>query len=255
MLRSPGNARHSCLSISYAVGLALLLAGCSADGDFGRPRHIAAVEAALLPTGEPAHTAGIAARAFPLTDDERQLRALARNLLAPPYDAGWPPGAFVPERRDIPLRPVAHDAEVYIGRLIDGAYRSATARYARLIDDTRNDLARIEPFFAVARRTADLDRKREQSLAYVSTLPQDELTSMHRRLRENMLLVSEVHRTLQERAIMYRFALERLVIALPSPMAAEAERARSELERRLAAIQVFAPGHEPAGGDGPAAQL
>jgi len=78
---------------------------------------------------------------------------------------------------------------------------------------------------------------------------------MHRRLRENMLLVSEVHRTLQERAIMYRFALERLVIALPSPMAAEAERARSELERRLAAIQVFAPGHEPAGGGGPAAQL
>jgi hypothetical protein len=39
---------------------------------------------------------------------------------------------------------------------------------------------------------------------------------------------------------MYRRALERLVIALPSPLAVEAERQRLELERRLAEIRVFA---------------
>jgi hypothetical protein len=54
-----------------------------------------------------------------------------------------------------------------------------------------------------------------------------------------MMLIAEVHRTMTNRTVMYRTALERLVIALPSPFAVEAERQRIELERRLAEIQVF----------------
>ena len=49
-----------------------------------------------------------------------------------------------------------------------------------------------------------------------------------------------VHAALQERVRSYRFALERLVIALPSPMAAEVERILTELVRRVTDIRVIA---------------
>ena len=38
----------------------------------------------------------------------------------------------------------------------------------RSITDARNDVIRLEPFFAVGRRVADMDRKRAKSLAFVS---------------------------------------------------------------------------------------
>jgi hypothetical protein len=174
-------------------------------------------------------------------------------LLTPPYDPGWPLiGRIDSARAGRTPDLLSHNAEAYASRLIDGPYRSAAARYARLIDDTRSDLTRLEPFFALARRVADLDHKRERSLPHVSALSEAELTNAQRRVRENMLLISEAHRTLYERAAVYRFALERLVIALPSPMAVEAERLRSELERRLAAIQVIAAAPGPAGVHDPA---
>jgi hypothetical protein len=49
---------------------------------------------------------------------------------------------------------------------------------------------------------------------------------------------------LRTRAGLYRFTLERLVILLPSPMAAEAERVWRELDARVASIQVI--GFRPA---------
>jgi hypothetical protein len=223
------------------------LGACSQAGDLGRPQRFGAAEFAILPDTGPAYTAGVSASSFPLTDDERQLRALGQNLLNPPFDPGWPhglPGAG-------PVRELG-GSEAYVRYLVEGPYRSAAARYARLIDDTRNDLVRADPFFTLARRVADLDHKRERSLVYVSTLTQGELTHAHRRVRENMMLMSEVHGSLQERAAMYRLALERLVIALPSPMAVEAERMRTEFERRLAAIQVVAPAPDPAAARAPA---
>jgi hypothetical protein len=64
-------------------------------------------------------------------------------------------------------------------------------------------------------------------------------------MRENMMLIAEVRRVMVERAAMYRIALERLVITLPSPLAVEAERQRIELERRLAEIQLFASEPRP----------
>lgn len=253
MLRRSDPARHVRSCCRGLAGAALsFLAGCSVAGDLGRSQHFATGEVAVLPGNQPGYAPRIVASAFPLTDDERQLRALARNLLAPPYDPGWPLiGAIDGGRGDVSSA-LSYNGEAYAGRLIDGHYRSAAARYARLIDDTRSDFTRVDPFFALGRRVADLDHKRERSLAHVSMLSQDDLANAHRRVRENMLLMSEVHRTLQQRAAMYRFALERLVIALPSPMAVEAERMRAELERRLAAIEIFAPAPSPAAARGSA---
>lgn len=51
-----------------------------------------------------------------------------------------------------------------------------TGRYSKLIEDIRNDVTRLEPFFASARIVSDLDRKREKSLGYVSYQPSKWLT-------------------------------------------------------------------------------
>jgi hypothetical protein len=59
-------------------------------------------------------------------------------------------------------------------------------------------------------------------------------------MQENRRLIADVHRTLAARTVMYRYALERLVVAVPSTMAVQAERARMELERQVAALALFA---------------
>mgnify|MGYP001111838464 CR=1 FL=1 len=233
--------RAGCVRFAFLLAL-LPLAACMRSGDLGR------MEPTLLtPKGEPLETGSVPASEFPITDDERQLRALARNLLTAP---GAEPRAVISLVR--PVNPREEEAR-YVDALVNGAYRSAAARYSRLIDDTRNDIQRIEPFFMVARRVADLDVKRDRSLGAVRNLTPQDLLNAKRRIRENMMLIAEVHRVMSERAAMFRAALEKLVIALPSPMAVEAERQRIELERRLAEIQVFA---SPAfAGPGPAVAI
>ena len=41
------------------------------------------------------------------------------------------------------------------------------------MDDIRNDIVRIEPFFAIARRVVDLDRRREASMQHIPDLTPD----------------------------------------------------------------------------------
>jgi hypothetical protein len=111
--------------------------------------------------------------------------------------------------------------------------RSETTRYARLIEDVRNDVARLDYFFTTARRVIDIDRKREQSLAYVPVRG-DEVANALARVGENVLIVGWVQRSLAERVAAYRFALERLIIVVPSPLAVEAERSITFLQQRSA---------------------
>ena len=115
------------------------------------------------------------------------------------------------------------------------AYRSQTARYNKLIEDIRNDVVRLDPFFSVAHYVSDMDSKREKALAYVSNLAPDERTNTLQRIKENRRIVLWVKGSLQERAASYKIALERLVIAAPSPVAVEAERALTLLQQRISA--------------------
>ncbi len=113
------------------------------------------------------------------------------------------------------------------------AYCSQTARYNRLIEDVRNDVMRVDPFFRSARYVVDMDRKREKSLAYVTILTVEERDNTLQRIVENRNIVRWVQELLQKRAESYRTALERMVIAAPSPVAVEAERALSLLQQRI----------------------
>jgi hypothetical protein len=215
--------------------LALLFSGC--NGDFGRPRpSIFGDQRAAIVSTEAARGAGIVPSAFPFTDDEKLLRELAYPLINPPYS--WPRwyAVLAEALRGGIYYEVIETPSVYLDRLMGTPFRSATGRYGRLIDDIRRDIDRIDPFLDVARRVVDIDRKREQSLRYVSVLSADEVANAAARMGENGIILTWVQRCLGDRAAAYRFTLERLVIATPVPIAVEAERAVIELQQRVATL-------------------
>jgi len=221
-----------------AVALFGLLAGCGINGDFDRMRpslvsddtHAWIGPAALRgKTGSPAK--------HQLTDEERRLRDFAYPLIEPPYDRNrW--YSVLGEVGLLHQLQSHPDRAAYASRLLTTAYRSQTARYNKLLEDIRNDVVRLDPFFAVAHYVTDMDQKREKSMAHISGLTPEERTNTRKRIAENRAIVGWVRRSLEERAASYRIALERLVIAAPLPVAVEAERALTLLQQRIGAYTV-----------------
>jgi uncharacterized protein YciW len=219
-----------------AIAALMLLPACAVKGDFGREQ--ASPLADTLAWIRPA-TGGDAKKTklnFQFTDEEQRLRDLARVLTAPTYDQDrWNDviGKFdlggQGERKP--------DRSVYADRLFKTAYRSQTARYNRLIEDIRNDVVQLDPFFSVANYVADMDSKREKSLSYISRLTPEERKSTLTRIAENRAVIQSVQRALAERAASYKIALERLVISAPSPVAVEAERSLALLQQRIGAYR------------------
>jgi hypothetical protein len=216
--------------------LALALGGC-ASGDFGRTRASALSDDMHRWVGQEATASvGIPASPFQLTDDERQLRDYAYPLIEPPHSRPEWKGVFgdylampAPWRHD-----VRFDRTAYGRLLIDEPHRSHASRYAQLIEDVRDDLTRIEPFFQVAARVLDMDSKRNQARSLVSRLSPQEDEDARARIAENALVVKWVQQCLAQRASSYRWALERLVIHAPDPVVADADRLIGELELQAA---------------------
>ena len=147
---------------------------------------------------------------FELTDDERQIRDLSYPLIEPSYyrqqwySAAGEYGVIGSDHR------TGFDCSAYTNRLMSSRYRSPAAR------------------------VLDIDQKRRKSLAYIFGLSQSEQVSALRRIRENALLVSLVRAKLAQRVTGYRFALERLVVMIPSPQAVEVERSLNQIKDQLA---------------------
>ncbi len=230
---------------------AVLLAGC-VQGDFGRMRSPLASDSTHDWVGnEAVGSVGLPASQYPLIDEERLLRSQAYPLIAPPYDRNrWL--AVLAERgliRTVPDEGVWLEAE-YLQRLNAPPVRSPVSRYARLIDDIRNDVVRIDAFFTTAHRVADLDEKREKSLNYVADLTPAEHANAVNRVNENGLIIEWVCRSVTSRMIAYRYALERLVISVPSPRAVDAERALTLLQMKAGVCEgplLRAPARQAAG--------
>jgi hypothetical protein len=216
--------------------LALALAGC-ASGDFGRTRADMRSDDMHRWVGEEATASvGIAPSQFQLTDDERQLRDYAYPLIEPPHARPEWKGVFgdytplpAPWRRE-----VVFDRTAYGRLLIDEPHRSHSSRYAQLMEDVRDDLTRIEPFFQVATHVLDMDSKRNQGRAIVSSLSPRENDDVKARMAENALVIRWVQHCLKQRASSYRWALERLVLQAPDPMVADADRLIALLESQAA---------------------
>jgi hypothetical protein len=219
----------------FGLAMVALLAGCTANHDFGEVRPTLVRDDIHDWLGLDA----IAGRptmpsSFELTDDERQLRDLAYPLIEQPYDRQQPYsvageyGVIGSNHR------VGYDRTNYANHLFGTRYRSPAARYSQITDDIRNDITRLPQFFETAARVLDIDQKRRKSLSYIADLSPGERENALRRVNENTLLVSLVRAKLDERVTGYRFALERLVVMTPSPQAIEVERSLSQLQSQIA---------------------
>jgi hypothetical protein len=221
--------------------LTLVLAGgmlgaCS-GGDFGRTRaDFRNDDMHRWIGGEATAGVGVKPSQFQLTDNERQLRDLAYPLIEPPHSRpAWKSVFGDYQSQPSPWRQsVAFDRTAYGRALIDEPHRSHASRYSQLIDDVRDDITRFEPFFGSAIHVIDLDRKRQASMAYMSEISPREKADAVARMQENSLIVQWVQQSLERRISSYRWALERLVLQAPDPMAADADRLIGELAAQTA---------------------
>jgi hypothetical protein len=234
----------------FATPLAVLLgflalAGCS-TGDFGRLQPFFVRDDIHDWVGQEAVAhAGAPIAVGRLTEDERLLRDLAFPLIEPPYDRQrW--NAVVYEygidqnfRRELWI----DDPTLYYVHLQRTFDRSSTARYSQLTDDIRNDIVRIGPFLAIARRVVDLDRRREAAMAHVADLAPAETLNAQARVGENALVIAWVQHALVARCASYRFALEHLAVAEPEPAAADADHVLTQLQQALPADTLVAAPH------------
>jgi hypothetical protein len=129
----------------------------------------------------------------------------------------------------------------YSNHLMEAPARSPSSRYARLIDDIRNDSTRLPAFFETAGRVVDMDQKRSKSLAYVRSLPEAAAGNALRRVQENNAVIGMVYTRVAQRSASYRLALGRLVVETPSSQAVEAERVLVRLKDQLATYHRLLP--------------
>ncbi len=215
---------------------ATTLGGCS-GGDFGRTRaDVRNDDMHRWLGGEATASIGLKASQFQLTDNERLLRDLAYPLIEPPHSRpAWKSvfgdyAAIASPWRQTPV----FDRTAYGRLLIDEPHRSHTSRYAQLMEDVRDDIARFDPFFASAVRVVELDKKRNAGLKLISDLSPRERADAVARMEENTLIVQWVQQCLERRVASYRWALERLVIQAPDNIAADADRLIGELAAQTA---------------------
>lgn len=211
------------------VGIALATPALAQTGDFGRPKP-SLLEGLIPQQFWKGPVTGYSV--YPLTNLEEELRDRSYALIRPNeprgkwnvYIAGFQIAHLVPPGMTY------YDYTEYARMLLATPARSEASSYLRLIEDMAADGALIRPFVGVACAVADLDLKRERSLVYVSELSDWETGNALGRVRENRLVTAWVHRALHWRLDSYRYALERFVISVPSPLAVEAERALKQLQ-------------------------
>ena len=215
--------------LAVSIALAVAAPAFSQAGDFGRPKP-SLLEGLIPQQFWKGPVTGYSS--FPLTSLEEELRDRSYALIRPNeprgkwniYIAGFQIAGWLPPQY------IYYDHTEYSRMLLWTLARSEASSYNRLIDDMGEDGKLTGPFVAVACAVADLDLKREQSLAYVGELAEWEVANAYGRIRENRMVTAWVHRALHWRLASYRYALERLVIAVPSGRAVEAERALARFQ-------------------------
>jgi hypothetical protein len=230
--------------VSLLAGFTLL-GGCALNGDFGRVRPSLESDDMHAWVGrEAVGSIGGRPSEFRLTDNERRLRDLAFALIEPPYDRNRWDSVLSEYGLKGPTPATPFDRTAYWIHLDVAHRRSEASAYGQLVQDARNDVTRIEPFFATAARVVDMDGGRAASLGYVagrSGVSEAENNDALSRNNENTATIEWVCRSLRERAEAYHFALERLVISAPSSNAAEAERSLTLLQAQTDRYCATAP--------------
>ncbi len=229
------------MKLSWSILALAVLAGCTSIGDFGRLQNPVVTDDIHAWVGQEAATSvGAPISLYNLTDEERALRDLAFPLIEPTYDRQrWDAVVYeygVSQKLQRQLWTV--DIAAYYRHLQAAGYRSTAGRYNKLIDDIRDDVTRLGPFFEVAHRVVELDRRREMSMNYLPDLSPLDRANALARVGENNLTIAWVQYSLAQRCAGYRFALDHLVVAEPENIAAQADVALALLQQQVAANQL-----------------
>jgi hypothetical protein len=232
-----GQPSHDRRATAFAAlfAAAFLSSGCVLNGDFDRIRPELVGDNMHDWVGrDAARGIGGPVSEFRTTDQERELRDRAYALIEPPYNRGrWDSVLREYGFMHDPDDPRPFDKMEYLSKLHKVYRRSEASAYAQIVTDARNDVERLQPFFAAAYRVTDMDRRRKEALAHVSNVKPREGANAVARVKENAAIIAWVCVALKERVVSYRFALERLVIAVPSADAAEADRIVGHLATQL----------------------
>ncbi len=224
--------------IGHLIGLLVvagLSAGCVETGDFGRLRPELTAENMHDWIGsDAAKRVGGPISEFRTTDQERELRDRAFGLIDPPYNRNRWDFEWGEQKHGRKATNPPFDRASYLAKLHKVDRRSEVSAYAQIATDARNDVERMPAFFDIAARVTDMDRRREQSLEHVSKVNPRERGNVVARTKENIAIVTWACQALNERLASYRYALERLVIAVPNAGAAEADRAVELLKMQIA---------------------
>jgi len=233
--------------IACALVLFVLTRGFASAGDLGRadtnfwdglfPKqlYLGPVAPLSFPPADMPHSV------YPLTDDEASLREQSFSILQPPqHREVWKTlmDSWV-QATAFPLDILRADPYAYANALIGMPFASEAGRYSRLIDDVGSDYLLLGPFMITACRVVDMDTRRAQSLAHVQGFTEYEINNALARNNENRTLIEGVELTLNDRAWSYRYAVERLVVAVPSPLAVQAERAAARYAVQVASIAPY----------------
>ena len=225
-------------SAYIAIALAIAALSSADAGDFGRPKP-SFFDGLIPPQFWKGPVTGYSS--FPLTDLENELRDRSYVLIHPNEPRGnWSAYIAAMQIARFFSKPENDDGHTDYARMLlqrDDA-RSEAPAYNRLIEDTTADGMLIGPFVTVACAVADLDQKRLRSLAYVGELDERETADTFGRVRENRMVTAWVQDALHERLGSYRYALERLVIKVPSLLAVDAERSLKRFEAKVLAADV-----------------
>jgi hypothetical protein len=230
--RHPHGERFFALGLAPLAPAALATLLCACSGDFDRPRPLVFGEDSTL--GVPSALVEPTQSQFPFTDAEGRMRELAYPLLLPPDGGGsW---ELVP----VDLSYVAvmadqgppYDLQAYGTLLVTTTTRSEVERYTQLIDTIADDMIRIDRFNATARHVLNDDHERLHNLSAVPGLTPAERQNARARVAENARIIKRVGVCLRLRAAAYRYAAQRLAIAVPSRLLSEVDRRLATYERR-----------------------
>ncbi|SFH02909.1 hypothetical protein [Methylobacterium gossipiicola] len=235
--------RRSRGALALAVTLAPLVAGCAQKGDFGRSQP-GAWNTFLETAGTlAARERGEAAALYPFTDDEGELRDRAWRFLMPtsPLVAFTDILANLTRTRILPESWRPDSPQAFYETLMDRPFRSPVSRYHRLSDDIGADARLLPIFAATATRVIQADALRLRSIQFSRSLDDWDVRNAQMRVTENRCLIAWVRLETDLRIARYRFALEHLLIAVPSPEGALVERTLRALEARRPILDALVP--------------
>lgn len=202
---------NSFAGLFSAAALALTLAGCGSQGDFGRDN--SSVPAQRLHLNPYVHTAGLSGihrGRIPLTPEETELRLYA-NALGRTYAHQKTHGNYAEFAPIVPRKLVAlHKPEVtaagYVSRINRAGFRSNEARLNAIIDDIRADGRNLNGLWHATSAVYRADTARVAEMESRGT-SQDLANDILARIEENRAVIDLALAALAERLAGYDLAL------------------------------------------------